>query len=74
MYSRSERYSLLELVARLAEICGGPSQAHHAPPRPGDVPHSQADISLARRKLGYEPAVAFATGLAKTTDWLGSRI
>lgn len=65
-----ERYSLLELMARLAEITGRPAEAHHTEPRPGDVPHSQADISLARSVLGYEPAVTLAVGLARTVDWL----
>jgi UDP-glucose 4-epimerase len=68
-----QRYSLLDLVARLAEITGRPAEAHHTDPRPGDVPHSQADISLARTKLGYEPAVTLAAGLARTVDWLGGR-
>jgi nucleoside-diphosphate-sugar epimerase len=38
-------------------------------PRPGDVKHSQADISLAQQLLGFKPAVTFKTGLAKAIDW-----
>jgi nucleoside-diphosphate-sugar epimerase len=38
-------------------------------PRPGDVKHSQADISLAQELLGFKPAVTFKTGLAKAIDW-----
>ncbi len=34
--------------------------------RAGDVRHSQADISLARRDLGYEPRVDFVEGLRRT--------
>jgi len=41
----------------------------YGPPRPGDIKHSVADISLARKLLGYEAKVAYAEGLAKTIDW-----
>ncbi len=69
-----ERYSLLDLLAHLAELTGSPAEAHHTAPRPGDVPHSQADISLARAVLGYEPAMTFGEGLARTVAWLGEKI
>jgi len=36
---------------------------------PGDVRDSQADITRARRLLGYEPTVGFEEGLKKTVDW-----
>ena len=38
----------------------------HAPFRAGDVRHSLADISLARRLLGYEPTHTIAAGMAET--------
>jgi len=41
----------------------------YAEPRPGDVKDSQADISKARRLLGYEPAISFEEGLARTVAW-----
>jgi nucleoside-diphosphate-sugar epimerase len=41
-------------------------------PRAGDVRDSQADISKARRLLGYEPVVSFEDGLAKTVEWYRS--
>ena len=40
-----------------------------APWRPGDVMHTQADISEIRKDLGYEPKVRFWEGLEKTLDW-----
>jgi dTDP-glucose 4,6-dehydratase len=33
---------------------------------------SRADVSLAREKLGYEPAVDFGEGLRRTIDWIRS--
>lgn len=67
--ARGERYTLLKLVAALSEITGQKAQVNHTPPRPGDVPHSQADISLARTALGYDPAVDLRAGLEQTVDW-----
>lgn len=40
-----------------------------APWRPGDVMHTQADISEISKDLGYEPKVRFWEGLEKTIDW-----
>jgi nucleoside-diphosphate-sugar epimerase len=61
-----ERRTLLDLIARLSEVMGREPEVVHTPPRPGDVRHSQADISRASRVLGYEPRVSFAEGLART--------
>ncbi|MCS6917813.1 MAG: SDR family oxidoreductase [Chitinophagales bacterium] len=40
-------------------------QPQHAPPRAGDIRHSQADISLAQRWLGYQPTVMLQEGLQR---------
>ena len=42
-----------------------------APWRPGDVMHTQADISSIKHELGYEPLVTFWDGLDKTISWWG---
>lgn len=42
---------------------------HDAPWRPGDVMHTQADISRTKEVLGYEPLVYFWEGLEKTVQW-----
>jgi UDP-glucose 4-epimerase len=60
--------SVLELVEQLNRLLGTAVKAIHGPPRPGDVRHSQADISRARRDLGYEPAVSFPEGLKRTLE------
>lgn len=46
-------------------------QAMHfnAPWRPGDVMHTQADITKIERVLGYKPIVRFEQGLQLTIDW-----
>jgi UDP-glucose 4-epimerase len=67
-----KRYTVLELVMLLTEIIGCPFEVQHEAPRPGDVVHSQADISQARLRLGYEARVDFATGLERTVKWLNN--
>jgi UDP-glucose 4-epimerase len=44
----------------------------YAPPRPGDVRHSLADITKARERLGYEPSVSLEEGLERTIAWFRS--
>ncbi|RMF39577.1 MAG: SDR family oxidoreductase [Planctomycetota bacterium] len=61
--------SLLELLSMLQELLGREVQPRFAPPRPGDVRESMADISHARRVLGFEPQVDLADGLAATIDY-----
>lgn len=38
--------------------------------RAGDIRHCFADISLARRVMGYEPRISFEDGLAELVEWL----
>ncbi|HEV2776915.1 MAG TPA: SDR family oxidoreductase [Solirubrobacteraceae bacterium] len=61
-----QQRSLNELMRALNRLLGTDIDAVHAPPRTGDVVHSLADISLARRLLGYEPGVDFEDGLERT--------
>jgi len=52
---------LARLVLRLAGLEG--LRPEHGPPRPGDIRRSWADISKARRMLGYEPEVSLEEGI-----------
>jgi nucleoside-diphosphate-sugar epimerase len=64
------RVSLLELARVLAELTGrGGIQPELAPARPGDVPHSVADLTRARELLGYTPLVSLEAGLEETVAW-----
>lgn len=67
------RYSLLDLVARLRTLLGPERiRVQHLPPRPGDVLHSSASLSEARRRLGYRPQITFARGLHETVNAMRS--
>jgi UDP-glucose 4-epimerase len=64
-----ERFTLNETLRLLGKISSKNAQAKYDPPRTGDIRDSQADISLARKILGYQPSVAFAEGLQRTWEW-----
>jgi len=67
-----ERHTLNETIKVLDRIFGRQVKPRFDAPRAGDVEHSHADISLARKLLGYEPAVRFEEGLKKTVAWFRS--
>ena len=64
-----QRIALNGVIQLLGRVTGKKIQAMYQPARSGDILHSQADISLARRVLGYEPRVDFEEGLRRTWDW-----
>ncbi|HXW63172.1 MAG TPA: SDR family oxidoreductase [Candidatus Acidoferrales bacterium] len=66
------RITLNEVVKLLERITGEKIRVKYDPPRTGDIRHSQADISLARRVLGYSPSVSFEEGLSRTWQWYKS--
>ena len=63
------RISLNQVLATLGKISGKALEVKYEPPRDGDIRDSQADISQARKFLGYEPQVTFEEGLKLTFDW-----
>jgi UDP-glucose 4-epimerase len=63
------RFTLLELLHAVGDAAGLRVEPEFGPSRAGDIVHSQADITLARGMLGYEPVVAFREGIARTVAW-----
>jgi len=61
--------SLNQLVGYLKEITGKDIKVDYQKERQGDVLHSRADISKAKKIIGYSPKVQFKEGLLKTFDW-----
>jgi UDP-glucose 4-epimerase len=66
------RTSLLELIGLINQMLGTDILPSYRDPRPGDVRHSQADISRARAELGYEPTTPVEQGLRRCLEWLRS--
>jgi UDP-glucose 4-epimerase len=62
------QHTLMDIVERLRGLTvgNGALRWHHTPDRPGDVRHTRADITKARRLLDYEPRTDFDDGLAIT--------
>jgi UDP-glucuronate 4-epimerase len=65
----SETTELSRLIELLEESLGKKAIIDHQPMQPGDVPLTYADISKARRMLGYEPKTKIEEGIPKFVDW-----
>jgi UDP-glucose 4-epimerase len=66
--------SINRLVNVLGEKVGYPATLHPAPPRPGDVRHSLADIGAAQRAFGYQPEIDLRSGLDEYVEWARAHI
>lgn len=65
----NERTSLNELYFQLQTLLDADIAPNYGPPRGGDVRDSLADISKARRLLGYQGEIKFAEGLRRSIAW-----
>lgn len=61
--------TLLQLLELLGKLLGKKIEPTFLPPRVGDVRESLADITLARKLLGYEPQVRLEEGLERTIEY-----
>ncbi|MDO8530219.1 MAG: NAD-dependent epimerase/dehydratase family protein [bacterium] len=57
-------------VNQLSRLIGG--KARRLPARSGDALHTKADITLAKRLLGWEPSFSFKEGLELTKEWFSN--
>jgi len=62
-------FTILELAEMVIQMTGSKSELVRNPLPKDDPTRRQPDISLAREKLGWEPAVPLAKGLRKTIDY-----
>jgi UDP-glucose 4-epimerase len=62
------RITLNQLIQLLQAMIGVQATVKYIAPKTGDVRHSLADISAARRILGYEPRILIEEGLKKTVE------
>ncbi|MEK6979811.1 MAG: NAD-dependent epimerase/dehydratase family protein [Candidatus Micrarchaeota archaeon] len=61
------------LVAELNSLFGTNFTPNYAGERTGDIKHSCADISKARKSMGFLPSYQLKDGLRMTIDWLKKR-
>jgi UDP-glucuronate 4-epimerase len=67
----SVQHKLTDVVALLEQALGKRAKIEHLPEQPGDPPHTCADITAAKRDLGYDPVTEFTDGVRRFVDWLG---
>ena len=62
-------FTILELANHIITMTGSKSQLIEKPLPEDDPTQRQPDISLAKEKLGWEPAIELKEGLKRTIDW-----
>jgi len=65
----SETIQLKDLIAAIEKTLGKKAKINSLPEQPGDVPLTCADISKARKLLGYNPTTPLGLGLPKFVGW-----
>ena len=65
----SETIQLKDLIMAIENALGKRAKISQLPEQPGDMPLTCADISKARKLLGYNPTAKFSDGLPKFIDW-----
>lgn len=71
--AHGERTTLNEIKTLLEKYTGKKIRPEKRPTRKGDVRHTHADISKAKKWFGYNPKIKFEDGLKKTVAWFQKR-
>ena len=64
-----ESISMNDLIAMIAEILGNHAEIVHGPFHRADIMNNLADVSKARRLLGWEPQVGLKEGVRNLVNW-----
>jgi UDP-glucuronate 4-epimerase len=70
----SRMVELRELISLLETALGKKAEIDWQPMQPGDVPQTFADITKARRLLGYDPRTQIENGIHKFVDWFQQQV
>ena len=65
----SDTIQLKDLIAAIENALGKKAKVSRMPEQPGDMPLTCADISKARKLLGYNPTTRFSDGLPRFMEW-----
>jgi len=65
----NETIQLRDLIAAIENALGKKAKINQLPEQPGDMPLTCADISKARKLLGYNPTTKLSEGLPRFIDW-----
>ena len=69
----SETIQLKDLIEKIEKALGKSAKINQLPEQPGDVPLTCADISKARKLLGYNPTTQLSEGLPRFIEWFMQR-
>ena len=64
------RATLSEVISLAEELSGKRARIQRTGPQKGDVDRTEADLSRAKRWLGYEPRIALPVGLRAEIEWM----
>lgn len=64
------RAVLMDVLATMEDVIGHPIKKEYVARARGDARHTSADISKAKKILGYNPQVPLSEGLAKEWEWV----
>lgn len=65
----SSPVSLKEMINTIADVLGKTPNIQELPMQPGDVERTFADISKAKKLIGYNPKTSFKEGIESFIDW-----
>src|SRR5205809_1615978 len=65
----SETIQLKDLIVAIENVLGKKAKINQLPEQPGDMPLTCADISKARKLLGYRPTTRLNEGLQRFVEW-----
>ena len=63
------RTQISDLASTIIDVTSSKARVKYEPPRSGDIRHSLADISKARKAFGYKPRYSMLQGLKDTVVW-----
>jgi len=66
------RISIQELAEKIIEITKSSSSIQHKESNKGDAEHTYAQITKARREIGWEPKVSLEQGLKRYVEWVST--
>jgi UDP-glucuronate 4-epimerase len=69
----SQTTPLRKLISLIEQALGKKAEIEELPDQPGDVPRTYADITKARRVLGYDPRVKVEEGVKRFVQWFRDR-
>ena len=68
------REYLIDIYHSLTKVLNKDIEPKFGPDRKGDIKHSNANISKAKRLLGYNPEYDFSSGLIEAIEWYKSNV